>query len=157
MAEPDSDPGAVRRCGYVALIGAPNAGKSTLINALVGPKVAIVTPKAQTTRTRVRGIAVGGRSQIVFVDTPGIFAAAAAARSGHGRGGLVGCAAMPNVGAADRRRARPRRGYRPLLERLAERGRMILSLNKIDLVRGKPTARVLPIGSAERAFRPRSS
>ncbi len=62
------------RCGFAAVIGAPNAGKSTLVNALVGAKVSIVTHKAQTTRARVRGIALEGRSQIVLVDTPGIFA-----------------------------------------------------------------------------------
>jgi GTP-binding protein Era len=61
------------RCGFTAIIGAPNAGKSTLINALVGTKVAIVTPKVQTTRMPVRGIAIRGETQIVFVDTPGIF------------------------------------------------------------------------------------
>jgi len=62
-----------RRCGFAAIIGAPNAGKSTLINALVGSKVAIVSPKVQTTRMPVRGIAIAGETQIVFVDTPGIF------------------------------------------------------------------------------------
>jgi len=61
------------RCGFCAIIGAPNAGKSTLINALVGSKVAIVSPKVQTTRMPVRGIALAGETQIVFVDTPGIF------------------------------------------------------------------------------------
>ena len=60
-------------CGFVAVIGAPNAGKSTLVNALVGAKVSIVTHKAQTTRARLRGIAIAGKSQIVLVDTPGIF------------------------------------------------------------------------------------
>jgi GTPase len=67
-----SGPGT--RCGFVAIIGAPNAGKSTLVNALAGAKVSIVTHKAQTTRTRVRGIALEGESQIILVDTPGIFA-----------------------------------------------------------------------------------
>ena len=61
------------RAGFAAIIGAPNAGKSTLVNALVGSKVAIVTPKVQTTRMLVRGVAMSGETQIVFVDTPGIF------------------------------------------------------------------------------------
>ena len=61
------------RCGFAAVIGAPNAGKSTLVNALVGSKVAIVTPKVQTTRMNVRGVALRGETQIVLVDTPGIF------------------------------------------------------------------------------------
>ncbi len=64
-----------RKCGHVAIIGAPNAGKSTLVNALVGQKVAIVSPKAQTTRTRMLGVALQGETQIILVDTPGIFAA----------------------------------------------------------------------------------
>jgi GTP-binding protein Era len=66
MAEP--------RCGFIALIGAPNAGKSTLVNALVGSKVAIVTPKVQTTRALLRGIAMENEAQLVLIDTPGIFA-----------------------------------------------------------------------------------
>ena len=69
----DSRQEDVTRSGFAALIGAPNAGKSTLMNAMVGSKVSIVTPKVQTTRSRIRGIAMEGASQIVFIDTPGIF------------------------------------------------------------------------------------
>jgi len=62
-----------QRCGLVAVVGAPNAGKSTLVNALVGQKVAIVSPKAQTTRARLMGIAIAGETQMLLIDTPGIF------------------------------------------------------------------------------------
>ena len=65
--------GSVTRAGFVAVIGAPNAGKSTLVNALVGQKVAIVSPKAQTTRSRLMGIAIEDCTQVLLVDTPGIF------------------------------------------------------------------------------------
>jgi GTPase len=67
-------PETATRCGFVAVIGAPNAGKSTLVNSLVGAKVSIVTHKAQTTRARIRGISLSGDSQLILVDTPGIFA-----------------------------------------------------------------------------------
>lgn len=69
----DAEPKAPRRCGFVAIIGATNAGKSTLVNSLVGSKVTIVSHKVQTTRVPVRGIAMHGSSQLIFVDTPGIF------------------------------------------------------------------------------------
>lgn len=73
---PDNPAGTVdgeTRCGFVSVIGAPNAGKSTLVNAMVGAKVSIVTHKVQTTRTRIRGVAMVGATQLVFIDTPGIF------------------------------------------------------------------------------------
>jgi GTP-binding protein Era len=127
---------APTRCGYVALIGAPNAGKSTLLNRLVGHKLAIVTPKPQTTRTRLLGIAIEGRSQIVYVDTPGIFAP----RRRLDRAMVA--AAWSGVEDADQTvllidAARGiDRDTRRILDRLTERGRRsILALNKIDLVR----------------------
>src|SRR6201993_5213411 len=71
MAEASSTPAT--RCGFVALIGAPNVGKSTLVNALVGAKVTIVSRKVQTTRALIRGIVIDDNAQIILVDTPGIF------------------------------------------------------------------------------------
>src|SRR5579864_2415960 len=124
------------RCGYVALVGAPNAGKSTLLNRLVGTKLAIVTPKVQTTRARLLGIAIVGDTQLILVDTPGIFAprrrldramvaAAWAGMADADRIVLLADAAHPDD--ADTRR---------IIDRLSESGRRaILALNKIDLVR----------------------
>lgn len=74
MTESVSETPLPTRCGFVAIVGAPNAGKSTLTNRLVGAKVSIVTHKVQTTRTRIRGVAVSDETQIVYIDTPGIFA-----------------------------------------------------------------------------------
>ena len=124
-----------QRAGFVAVIGAPNAGKSTLVNALVGQKVAIVSPKAQTTRARLMGIAIEGSSQILLVDTPGIFeprrrldrAMVAAAWTGAQDADLI----LLVVDAAARIGADAER----IVTALAERQHpLILVLNKIDLV-----------------------
>jgi GTP-binding protein Era len=128
---PDSD----TRCGFVALIGAPNAGKSTLINALVGSKVTIVSRKVQTTRALIRGIAIAGRSQLIFVDTPGIFsprrrldrAMVTTAWSGAHDADLVGVLIDARKGIEEESEA--------ILDRLADvKVPKILILNKIDLV-----------------------
>lgn len=123
------------RCGFVALVGAPNAGKSTLLNTLVQSKISIVSPKVQTTRTRVLGIAMEGESQIIFVDTPGIFAEpkrrleramVAAAWSGAGDADLL-------VLLIDAEKGFDRESQ-AIAERLKGRP-MILALNKIDLIK----------------------
>jgi GTP-binding protein Era len=133
MTEAEIDPTAMR-CGFVAVIGAPNAGKSTLVNALVGAKVSIVTPKAQTTRSIVRGIAMYGAAQVIYVDTPGIFAAkqrleramVAAAWAGAGEADVV----MFVIDAAKGLTEDSRR----IVEQLKASGReAVLVLNKVDV------------------------
>jgi len=143
------------RCGHVALIGAPNAGKSTLLNRLVGCKLAIVTPKPQTTRTRLLGIAIEGPAQIIFVDTPGIFAP----RRRLDRAMVA--AAWSGVEDADRTillvdAARGvDRDTRGIIDRLGERGReSILALNKIDLVRRDSLLALAEMLARERRFDP---
>ncbi|MCF3946057.1 GTPase Era [Acidiphilium sp. AL] len=123
------------RCGYVALLGRPNAGKSTLLNQAVGTKVSIVTPKAQTTRFRVTGIVMRGQSQIILVDTPGLFAprrrldrAMVASAWESVAGADLACMLV------DAFRANPDDLAEPL-EALANTGRRHwLILNKIDLL-----------------------
>ena len=123
-----------QRCGHVAVIGAPNAGKSTLVNALVGQKVAIVSPKAQTTRTRLMGIAIEGDAQIILVDTPGIFAPSrrldramvAAAWEGASDADLILMVVDGRAGAGPK--------VEKILEGLAHRPeKKWLVLNKVDI------------------------
>ena len=127
----------LQRAGFVALIGEPNAGKSTLLNRMVGAKVSIVTHKVQTTRARIRGVAIEGNSQIVFVDTPGLFqpkrrldrAMVAAAWSGVSDADVVVLMIEAHRGIT--------KGVEAILERLGEvgKGRTIaLAINKIDRV-----------------------
>lgn len=130
-----------KRCGFVALIGEPNAGKSTLLNRMVGAKVSIVTHKVQTTRARIRGIALEGESQIVFVDTPGLFrprrrldrAMVSAAWSGAADADLVLFLVEANRGISE--------GVKAILDGLAEHipstVRVSLVINKIDRVKSE--------------------
>jgi GTP-binding protein Era len=123
------------RCGFAALIGSTNVGKSTLVNALVGSKVAIVTPKVQTTRALLRGIATEGAAQIILVDTPGLFAPrrrldramVASAWSGAGDADVICVILDAQHGFTQETQA--------LLDRLNElRQPKALVLNKIDVV-----------------------
>jgi GTP-binding protein Era len=124
-----------KRCGFVALIGAPNVGKSTLLNAVVGTKVTIVSHKVQTTRSLVRGIAIESAAQIVFIDTPGIFAPkrrldramVTSAWSGAHDADLVGLMIDARKGIDEEAEA--------ILKRLGEvRTEKFLVINKVDLV-----------------------
>jgi len=145
-------PGVSSRCGFVAIIGAPNSGKSTLTNALVGAKVSIVTHKAQTTRGPVRGIVLSGASQIILVDTPGIFqpkrrldrAMFASAWDRAGDADLVALVIDAQRGLDQ--------SLDPLLKHLPEVRRPIIAvLNKIDQV-AKPE--LLRLGTEVAAIRP---
>lgn len=125
------------RCGFVSVIGAPNAGKSTLVNRVVGTKVSIVSPKVQTTRSRVLGIALKGNSQVIFIDTPGIFqpknkerlgrAMVDAAWQGMADGDMIALIVDSKKGVDG--------NTKRIISRLAEqKASVILVLNKIDLI-----------------------
>ena len=144
-----SETGAATRCGFVALIGAPNVGKSTLVNALVGSKVTIVSRKVQTTRALIRGIVIENNAQIVLVDTPGIFAPkrrldramVSTAWSGAHDADLV-CVLLDARAGVDKEAD-------AILTKLASVAHpKILVLNKIDLV---PRDKLLALASAANA------
>jgi GTP-binding protein Era len=128
-----------QKCGVVAVIGAPNAGKSTLVNQLVGQKVAITSPKAQTTRARMLGIALHDNVQMILVDTPGIFAPRRkldrAMVSAAWEGAEAADAVLLLVDPVKQRRHE----LEPLLEALEKRPeRKILVLNKVDVAKKEP-------------------
>ena len=139
-------PSETTRCGFIALVGVPNAGKSTLLNSLVGTKVSIVTHKAQTTRAQVRGVVSEGNAQIVFVDTPGIFmpkrrldrAMVHSAWAGAGDADIVALIVDAQKGLAP--------DVEALIEGLANiKHRKILVINKIDSV---PSEKLLALTKA---------
>ncbi|MBU0726749.1 MAG: GTPase Era [Alphaproteobacteria bacterium] len=125
------------RCGFVALLGAPNAGKSTLMNALVGAKLSIVSPKVQTTRTRVTGIIIEDGSQLIFVDTPGIFEPRRRLDRAMVRAAWDGAADADQVVLlVDASHRSLDADSERIITALKEAGRsVILVLNKIDLVK----------------------
>jgi len=134
--EPAPAPTGPTQCGYVAILGAPNAGKSTLLNRLVGAKLSIVSPKVQTTRTRVLGIQVLGAAQMIYIDTPGIFrpkrrldrAMVAAAWSGAADADVVLLLVDAEDGLTDE--------VKSIVAGLKQAGRRaVLALNKIDATR----------------------
>jgi GTPase len=138
----ETTPGAeATRAGFVALIGEPNAGKSTLLNRMVGAKVSIVTHKVQTTRTRIRGIAMEGQSQIVFVDTPGLFkprrrldrAMVAAAWGGAADADIIVLLIEAHRGMTDG----VARIIDTMRDRIPQGQRVALAINKIDRVRAE--------------------
>lgn len=129
---PDAGPA---RCGFVALIGVPNAGKSTLLNSAVGAKVSIVSRKVQTTRTQIRGIAMSGRTQIVFVDTPGIFAPKRRLEKAMVTSAWGGAADADRVGVLFDVTRVESDAEQALLDQLSQiKQPMFLILNKIDLL-----------------------
>jgi GTP-binding protein Era len=141
------------RCGFVALVGAPNAGKSTLLNAMVGSKVSIVSRKVQTTRALVRGIAIEGSSQLIFVDTPGIFspkrrldrAMVTTAWSGAHDADLVAVLIDARDGLDDETDA--------ILEGLKDvRPQKALILNKIDVVEKSALLKLAQIANEKAKF-----
>ena len=121
-------------CGTVAVVGAPNAGKSTLVNTLVGQKVAIVSPKVQTTRTRLIGIAVEGETQQLLVDTPGIFAPRRRLDRAMVRAAWEGASGADVVLLVIDAKAGLRAEVRAIIEGLKDRPeRKLLALNKVDI------------------------
>ncbi|MGH6905102.1 MAG: GTPase Era [Geminicoccaceae bacterium] len=144
-APPETAAPEATRCGFIAILGAPNVGKSTLLNRLVGTKVSIVTSKVQTTRRRILGITIKGATQLVFVDTPGIFTPAPGRRLEQ----AMVRAAWRSVEDADRGVlvVDARRGIDPDTETILAglrkgEGQLILAINKIDLV---SPPKVLPV------------
>jgi len=124
-------------CGTIALIGAPNAGKSTLLNRLVGQKISIVTPKAQTTRNRVTGVAMAGQTQLVFLDVPGVFEAEEGFEQAMVNAAWNGAKEADSVLFLFDARKNPTEETERAVARLARLEKPIfLGLNKVDTIKG---------------------
>ena len=148
MAEPTPT-----RAGFVAIIGAPNVGKSTLLNQLVGTKVSIVSPKVQTTRRRVIGITIADRTQVLFVDTPGIFAPKRRLETAMVRAASAGIADADLVLLVlDARKGLDANGEIALRQLARERRRAFLVLNKIDTVAAERTLPLIAAVNGRFAF-----
>jgi len=133
-----SGPAGPQRCGVIAIIGVPNAGKSTLVNALVGAKVTIISRKVQTTRIQIRGIAMEGTSQLVLIDTPGIFAPKRRLDRAMVASAWAGAADADQVLVLVDAAKGLDEDLDALIARLAQRaGKVILVLNKVDRVEDK--------------------
>ncbi|MFL1461342.1 GTPase Era [Roseococcus sp. DSY-14] len=144
MSIPESE----RRCGFVAVVGAPNAGKSTLVNALAGTKVSIVSPKPQTTRFRIRAVLMEGAAQVVLVDTPGIFAPKRRldrAMVSAAWGGAQDADFALLVVDAKSGLTEPLRAILARLKEVGGRRPLWLALNKVDLL---PREELLPLSAA---------
>ena len=129
MTEPEPT-----RAGFVAIIGAPNVGKSTLLNRLVGTKVSIVSPKVQTTRRRVIGITLVGQAQVMFVDTPGIFAPKRRLETAMVKAASAGIADADLVLLVlDAKKGLDANGQLALRQLAREKRRAFLVVNKIDI------------------------
>lgn len=128
----------IMRCGQIALIGAPNAGKSTLMNRLIGSKVSIVTPKAQTTRTRVTGVMMAGDAQLVFLDVPGVFEASARFEQAMVQSAWNAAKSADVVLCLHDARKKPTEETEAVLARLRGLKKpLLLALNKVDAVKDK--------------------
>jgi GTP-binding protein Era len=128
------------RCGSIALIGPPNAGKSTLLNRMVGSKISIVTPKAQTTRSRITGVATEGVSQLVFIDVPGVFGATQKFEKAMVAAAWGGAREADTVVFLFDARRLPNEETEQAMERLRHLDKpCYLALNKVDAVENKPT------------------
>ena len=125
-------------CGFVALIGAPNAGKSTLLNRMVGGKVAIVTPKAQTTRNRVTGVTIAGDAQLIFLDVPGVFEATQRFEKAMVASAWQAGKEADVILFLHDARKKPTEETEGFVERVKQSGKpIVLALNKIDDVDDK--------------------